>query len=81
MNLTALQDCLLVEPEMEKHALFQLLRAKQTGFGKVLAAGPDAVDVKVGDRVCFGEFIGQEFKHANTNYLVMREEHVLGVME
>ncbi len=64
-----------------KHALFALLRAKQTGFGIVLAAGPDAKDIKVGDKVLFGDSIGQEFTHEHHQYLVMREEHVLGVME
>jgi co-chaperonin GroES (HSP10) len=81
MNLQALQDCLIVEPEIEKHALFALLRAKQTGFGIVLAAGPDAKDIKVGDKVCFGDSIGQEFTHEHHQYLVMREAHVLGVMD
>jgi chaperonin GroES len=81
MNLSPLQDCILVEPEMEKHELFQLLRAKQTGFGTVFAVGPDAEDIKVGDRVCFGEFIGQEFKHNGADYLVMREQHVLAVCD
>jgi co-chaperonin GroES (HSP10) len=81
MNLTALQDCLIVEPDLEKHELFLLLRQKQTGFGTVLAAGPDAKDIRVGDKVCFGDSIGQEFSHENTQYLVMREAHVLGVLE
>ena len=81
MNLQALQDCLIVEPEIEKHALFALLRAKQTGFGIVLAAGPDSKEIKVGDRVLFGDSIGMEFTHEAHQYLVMREEHVLGVMD
>jgi co-chaperonin GroES (HSP10) len=81
LNLIALQDCLIVEPEIEKHALFELLRAKQTGLGIVLAAGPDSKDIKVGDRVLFGDSIGMEFTHEHHQYLVMREEHVLGVMD
>jgi co-chaperonin GroES (HSP10) len=81
MNLNALQDCLIVQPEIEKHALLTLLRAKQTGFGTVLAAGPNAKDVKVGDKICFGEFVGQEFSFDKNDYLVMREDHILGVVE
>lgn len=80
-SLQALQDCLIVEPEVEKHALFELLRAKQTGFGTVLAIGPRTQDVKVGDKICFGEFVGQEFTFDKHDYLVMREEHILGVVE
>ena len=81
MTIQALQDCLIVEPELEKHALFALLHAKQTGYGTVLAAGPNAREVKPGDKICFGDFVGQEFSHDNTGYLVMREAHVLGVVE
>ena len=81
MNLQALQDCLIVEPEIEKHALFALLRAKQTGFGVVLAAGPDAKDIKVGDKVLFGDSIGQDLQYEGEGLLVMREAHVLGVMD
>lgn len=80
-SLHALQDCLIVEPEVEKHALFELLRAKQTGFGTVLAIGPRTQEVKVGDKICFGEFVGQEFTFDKQDYLVMREEHILGVVE
>ena len=81
MSLQALQDCLIVEPEIEKHALLQLLRAKQTGFGTVLSVGAAAKEVKVGDRICFGEFVGQEFSFDKHDYLVMREDHILGVVE
>ena len=52
--LKATQDCLIVRPDMEKHDLFILLRKKHTGTGVVISAGPDAVDVKVGDRVVLG---------------------------
>lgn len=81
MNLQALQDCLIVEPEIEKHALFALLRAKQTGFGIVLAAGPDAKDIKVGDKVLFGDSIGQDLQYEGEGLLVMREAHTLGVFD
>ena len=81
MDLKALQDCIIVEPEIEASRLIQLIKAGRTGFGKVLAIGPDAKDIRLGDKVCFGEFVGQDFKHAGTGYLVMREQHVLGVIE
>lgn len=81
MTLQARQDCLIVRPDMEKHDLFVLLRQKQTGTGVVLAIGPDAKDVKVGDRVLFGDSIGQEFKWGSDDLLVMRESHTLGVFD
>ena len=81
MTIQALQDCLIVRPDMEKHDLFVLLRQKQTGTGVVISAGPDAKDVKVGDRVLFGDSIGQDLQWEGEDLLVMREEHTLGVFD
>lgn len=81
MNLKATQDCLIVRPDMEKHELFVLLRQKQTGTGVVVSAGPDTIEVKVGDRVLFGDSIGQDLQWQGENLLVMREAHTLGVFE
>lgn len=81
MTIQALQDCLIVRPDMEKHALFVLLAQKQTGTGVVISAGPDTQDVKVGDRVLFGDSIGQDLKWESDSLLVMREEHTLGVFD
>jgi co-chaperonin GroES (HSP10) len=81
MNLKATQDCLIVRPDMEKHELFVLLRQKGTGTGVVVSAGPDAKDVKAGDRVLFGDSIGQDLKWEGEDLLVMREAHLLGVFD
>ena len=81
MKIQARQDCLIVRPDMEKHDLFVLLRQKQTGTGVVVSAGPDAKDVKVGDRVLFGDSIGQDLQWEGEDLLVMREEHTLGVFD
>lgn len=79
MTIQALQDCLIVRPDMEKHELFVMLREKKTGTGVVVSAGPDAFDVKVGDRVLFGDSIGQDLRWEGEDLLVMREAHTLGV--
>jgi chaperonin GroES len=81
MSLQALQDCLIVRPDMEKHELFILLKQKQTGTGVVISVGPEAKDVKVGDKVLFGDSIGQDLKYEGDNLLVMRESHTLGVFD
>lgn len=81
MTIQALQDCLIVRPDMEKHELFILLREKQTGTGVVISAGPDAKDVKVGDKVLFGDSIGQDLQYEGDSLLVMRESHTLGVFD
>lgn len=49
---------------------------KKTEEGKVLA-----MDVKVGDRILFGKYAGTEIKIEGKEYLMMREDDVLGVVE
>ena len=39
------------------------------------------LDVKAGDRILFGKFSGAEIKMDNQEYLILREEEVLGIIE
>jgi chaperonin GroES len=57
--------------------------------GKVIAAGNGkvkddgkriALDVKSGDLILFGKYSGQEIKLDGEEYLIMREEEILGVL-
>ncbi len=58
--------------------------------GKVIAVGKGKVredgsvtplDVKAKDTVLFGKYSGQEIKLDGTEYLIMREDEILGVIE
>ena len=59
--------------------------------GKIIAAGKGRIekdgktvtplDVKAGDTILFGKYAGQEIKIDGNEYLIMREEEVLGVIE
>ena len=58
--------------------------------GKVIAVGNGKakddgkrvpLDVKSGDRILFGKYSGQEIKLDGNEYLIMREDEVLGVVE
>lgn len=52
------------------------------GNGKVLDSGEvRAVGVKEGDRVLFGKYSGTEVKIDGTDYLVLREDDIMGVIE
>ena len=52
------------------------------GHGKILDNGEvRALDVKVGDLVLFGKFSGMEVKLNGTEYLVMREDDIMGIVE
>jgi chaperonin GroES len=57
--------------------------------GEVIAAGAGKIrddgtrqppDVKTGDRILFGKYSGQEVRLDGEDYLIMREEDILGVI-
>lgn len=51
------------------------------GDGKLLDDGERAaIDVKIGDRILFGKYSGSEVKIAGEEYLVVREDEILGVL-
>ena len=51
------------------------------GNGKILEDGKvRPLDVKVGDRILFGKYSGQTVKIEGTEYLVMREDDIMGIV-
>ncbi len=63
--------------------------AEKPSIGEVIAVGPGKTDdngklvamgVKVGERILFGKYSGQEFKMDGQDYLHMREDDVIGVV-
>jgi len=50
-------------------------KGKKTEDGKVLP-----LDVQVGDRILFGKYSGSDIKLDGTEYLIMREDEILGVL-
>jgi chaperonin GroES len=52
------------------------------GHGKRLEDGKlVALDVKAGDRILFGKYSGNEITLQGTEYIIMREDDVLGVLD
>ncbi len=51
------------------------------GTGKYVEGKILPLQVKVGDRVLFGKYAGTTVKLDDTDYLVMREEDIMGVLE
>ena len=49
---------------------------KKTDKGEVIA-----LDVKPGERILFGKYSGSEIKIDDQEYLILREDEVLGVLE
>ncbi|MDD2271332.1 MAG: co-chaperone GroES [Geobacteraceae bacterium] len=95
MNLRPLQDRIIVkrveeetktagglfipETAKEKPQRGEIVAAgngKKTEDGKVLP-----LDVKIGDIVLFGKYAGTEVKVDGNDYLMMREDDILAVVE
>jgi len=54
----------------------------EVGKGKVLENGKQVpLDVKKNDRILFGKYAGTEIKLEGAEYLIMREDDVLGVIQ
>ncbi len=95
MNVRPLHDRLIIqrleEGDEQVGAIIIPDTAKEKPQqGKVIAAGTGKVkddgtrqlpDVKAGDRILFGKYSGQEIKLDGEEYLIMREDEVLGVIE
>jgi chaperonin GroES len=95
MNLKPLQDRILVQRVEEetttKGGIIIPDSAKEKpAEGKVVAVGEGkvaddgkrvALEVKKGDRILFGKYSGTEVKIDGEEYLIMREDDVLGVIE
>jgi chaperonin GroES len=52
------------------------------GNGKLLDTGQRTeLDVKPGDRILFGKYSGSDIKLDGNEYLILREDEILGVLE
>ena len=95
MNVRPLHDRLIVqrleEGEQKIGGIIIPDTAKEKPQqGKVIAAGSGKtkddgkripLDVKAGDKILFGKYSGQEIKLDGEEYLIMREDEVLAVIE
>jgi chaperonin GroES len=95
MKVRPLGDRLLVqrleEEEVKKGGIIIPDTAKEKPQrGKVIAVGNGrttdegkkiAMEVKAGDQILFGKYSGSEIKMEGEEYLILREEDVLGIVE
>jgi chaperonin GroES len=95
MKIRPLHDLILIkrleEQEQKKGGIIIPDTAKEKPQeGKVIAVGNGKVsdegkkiplDVKAGDKILFGKYSGSEVKIDDEEYLIMREEDVLAIIE
>jgi chaperonin GroES len=95
MHVRPLHDRVLIrrieEKEVVKGGIIIPDTAKEKPMeGEVVAVGPGKVqddgqrsplDVKAGDRILFGKYAGTEIKIDDEDFVIMREEEILAVLE
>ena len=95
MNIRPLHDRVIVRRKEEERTtaggiVIPDSATEKPSMGEVLAVGNGkvtdsgdvrALDVKVGDNVYFGKYSGTEIKIEGTEYLVLREDDIMGVIE
>jgi len=95
MKIRPLHDRILVKREEEKERkkggiIIPDTAKEKPQEGKVIAVGNGKVsdegkkiplDVKAGDKILFGKYSGSEVKIDDEEYLIMREEDVLAIIE
>ena len=95
MKIRPLQDRIMVQPilakEVQKGGIIIPDSAKEKPIeGRVKAVGkgkigddgkPIKLEIKVGDKVLYSKYGGTEIKIDGEDYLLMREDDVLGVVE
>jgi chaperonin GroES len=94
-TLRPLQDRVLIkrlEEQDERHGSIIIpdTAKEKPQEGKVIAIGTGRVTedgkklplaVKAGDRILFGKYSGSEVKIDGTEYLIMKEEDILGILD
>jgi chaperonin GroES len=95
MKLRPLQDRIVVKRVAEETTtkggiIIPDTAKEKPAEGKVIAVGNGkvaddgkriALEIKEGDRILFGKYSGTEVKIDGEEYLIMREDDVLGVIE
>jgi len=95
MKLKPLQDRILVqrveeETKTKGGIIIPDTAKEKPAEGKIIAVGAGKVgddgkrvplEVKEGDRVLFGKYSGTEVKVEGEEYLIMREDDILGIIE
>jgi chaperonin GroES len=95
MKIRPLHDRILVKREEEKEAkkggiIIPDTAKEKPQEGKVIAVGNGkvnedgkkiALDVKAGDKILFGKYSGSEVTLDDEEYLILREEDVLCILE
>ncbi|MSV27975.1 MAG: co-chaperone GroES [Bryobacterales bacterium] len=94
MNIRPLYDRIVVKRIEEKETvqggiIIPDSAKEKPQEGEVVAAGKGkrlddgklvALDVQVGDRILFGKYSGSDIKLEGDEFLIMREDEVLGIL-
>ncbi|MDE3023070.1 MAG: co-chaperone GroES [Pseudomonadota bacterium] len=91
MMIRPLRDRVIVKPISRiASEIIEVILNEKPNVGEVMAVGPGKVDgkgrirpldLKVGQKVRFGEFVFPEYHEAGQKYLVLQEADIAGIVE
>ncbi len=95
MNIRPLHDRVLVKRLDAKETVKGGIIIPETAQekpqeGEVIAVGPgksldddktEGMSVKAGDKILFGKYAGTDVKIDDVDYIIMREDDILGILE
>ena len=94
MNLQPLSDHLIIKPLKEEIksgiVVPESEKEKKSGKAEVLAVGPGrildngqslTIRVKIGDKIMYRQYAGDEIKDENEEYLIISESDVLAIIK
>ena len=95
MKLRPLSDCIIVkrtptETKTESGLILAFSEEQKKAQGTVIRVGPGKImdnggvrlmGIRPGETVLFGEYSGQAFKFEGEEYLMMRENDIVGIVE
>ena len=95
MEVRPLQDRVLVKRVEEENKtaggiIIPDNHTEKPSKGEVISTGPGkrkddgsfaTLQVKAGDRILFGKYAGTEVKVGGSEYLIMKEDDILGVLQ
>lgn len=90
MTLKPLSNCILVKQDEEGLSSIIITQKNKLFSGIIAAVGPGKksdknvlipCELEVGQHIMFGEYTGQKVEHNGVEYLMMRENEVIGILE
>lgn len=70
-----------VEEEKRSFIIADTVEKEDKAEGEVMAVGPQVEDLKVGDKILFGKFAGDDVERLEVKYKLIKSEDILAILD